>query len=69
MLPNLIFLFNLLDVIPPDVQRYGDAAVARKLSYVCDTFETAHSRHMWLMPYSLLFPPFNHPAVFCRSAN
>lgn len=40
MLPNLIFLFNLLDVIPPDVQLYGDAPVARKMSYVCDTFET-----------------------------
>lgn len=45
MLPNLIFLFNLLDVIPPDVQLYGEVPVAHKMSYVCDTFETRQGLH------------------------
>lgn len=40
MLPNLIFLFNLLDVIPPDVQLYRKAGGF--ISSVCDTFETCH---------------------------
>lgn len=31
MLPNLIFLFNLLDVIPPDVQLYGKAGGKRHI--------------------------------------
>lgn len=43
MLPNLIFLFNLLDVIPPNVQLYGKAGDTQDILGVCDTSETYHS--------------------------
>ena len=64
MLPNLIFLFNLSDVIPPNVQLWGKL-VTHNIS--CELFETCHDSIKLTYVSRVILFFFSQTALSCSA--